>query len=524
MSLRFRTLYGLGLATFAVAALAFTACGSDEATGTTAGAVAGAGGQSATSTGGSTSTESGTGGTTSSGGGTPLDCNPVHDEVFAFPGAEGFGRGATGARGQGEVRKVTNLDDDGPGSFRAAVEADGPAYVIFEVAGTINLQSVVDIDSDKTIAGETAFRNGGGGITLKINEGTTRDTLVRVVGSNVIIRHLRFRRGPGQAPEVNGDNLLLLNTGSSFIFDHCSFSWSTDELINPYGPTDMTFQSCILSEALYNSTHAYTTDPNSAGYPGPHSMGPLIGNGTTRVTFYNTLFAHNNQRNPLIGGSVGGGSEFELVNNVVYNYGAFGSNIGFDGTPVRVNFINNLHLTGPDSSTTRYPIAIIDGITAYARGNINLKRMSSTDPEWDAIGCSSGCGNYMTEPAPVSWQSTEPFDYPLKGIPTMSASDVRAGVLDNAGASLARDAVDARVVNDVIAGTGGFVDHPNDVGGWPSLAAMSSVPIDADGDGMADDWESTMFGGVETGANDDTDGDGYTNLEEYLHCVVAELD
>lgn len=417
---------------------------------------------------------------------------------------------------------MTNLDDDGAGSFRAAVEAAGPAYVLFEVAGTINLQSVVEIGSDKTIAGETAFRNGGEGITLKINQGTTSDTLVRLAdSSNVIVRYLRFRRGPGQAPEVNGDNLLLLNSGSSFIFDHCSFSWSTDELVNPYGPSEMTFQSCILSEALYNSTHAYTTDPNSAGYPAPHSMGPLIGNGTTKVTFFNSLFAHNNQRNPLIGGSVGGGSEFELVNNVVYDDGAFGSNVGFDGTPVRINFINNLHLPGPGSSTNRYPIAIVDGITAYARGNINVKRLSANDPEWDAIGCSSGCGNFMTEPAPTAWQANEAFDYPLKDMPTMTDDAVTAGVLDGAGASLARDAADARVVDDVINGTGGFVDDPDDVGGWPSVANMRSVPVDADGDGMADEWEASMFGGTDTAANDDTDGDGYTNLEEYLHCVAV---
>jgi hypothetical protein len=441
----------------------------------------------------------------------------------AFPTAEGFGKDASGGRG-GEVRKVTHLGDSGAGSFREAVETPGAAYVVFEVAGTINLQSNVDITSDKTIAGETAFRNGGEGITLKINQGTTRNTLVTVPSgsSNIICRYIRFRRGPGLAPEVDGDNLLLVGSGTDYIFDHCSFSWSTDEVINPYGPSDITFQNCIFSEALFNSTHAYTTDPDHANYPSPHSMGPLIGNGTSRLTFFNCLFAHNNQRNPLVGGSVGGGSEFELVNNVIYNYGYFGTQFGYDGTPVFVNFLNNYHIAGPDTATARYAITIIEGVTAYARGNINNKRDSASDPEWDAIGCSSGCGDYMQEPAPSAWQSTTAFDFPLRDVPTVPAPTVRDGVIANSGANLFQDAVDARVFNDVVNGTGGFIDDPDEVGGWPSLADLSSVPSDSDSDGMADSWETQTFGSLATDANDDTNGDGYTNLEEYLHTLATE--
>ncbi len=180
-----------------------------------------------------------------------------------------------------------------------------------------------------------------------------------------------------------------MGSGTDFVFDHCSFSWSTDEVINPYGPTTMTFQSSIFSEALFNSTYAYTTDPNNGSYPNPHSMGPLIGNGTNRVTFYNCLFAHDNQRNPLVGGSIGGGSEFELVNNLVYDYGYSGTQFGFDGTPVSVNFINSFHLEGPETATARYGITIIDGVTAYARGNINNTiriSMATVNGYWGILG------------------------------------------------------------------------------------------------------------------------------------------
>ncbi|MFG0266140.1 MAG: polysaccharide lyase family 1 protein [Rhodopirellula sp. JB055] len=445
----------------------------------------------------------------------------VDSRLPAFPDARGWGRYATGGRG-GEVRKVTHLKDSGPGSLRAALQTEGAAYVIFEVAGTINLQSKIKITSNKTIAGETAFRSGGEGITLKINQGTTSNTLVAVSGgSNLICRYLRFRRGPGLPPEVDGDNLLLTGKGTDFIFDHCSFSWSTDELVNPYGPTRITFQNCIFSEALFNSTHAYTTDTEHAAYPNPHSMGPLIGNGSDEVTFYNNLFTHNNQRNPLVGGGVGGGTKFELVNNLVYNFGSFGTVFSDNDTAVTVNFINNYHIAGPNTSTSRYSIAINRGVMAYARGNINSKRTSKSEPEWNAIGCESGCGTYMEEPAPIEWQSAEPFDFPLRDVSTQSATEIRDGVIANAGANLVIDAVDSRVFKDVLNGTGRFVNDPSEVGGWPKLVGMQSAPVDNDKDGMPDLWERERFGALATGPNADRDGDGYTNLEEYLHHLAA---
>ena len=447
--------------------------------------------------------------------------HPAGAHLPAFPHALGWGSYATGGRG-GEVRKVTNLNDAGIGSLRAALQKDGAAYILFEVAGTINLQSRVNISSDKTIAGETAFRNGGEGITLKINQGTSSNTLVTVSGSsNIICRYLRFRRGPGLAPEVDGDNLLLTGSGTDFIFDHCSFSWSTDELVNPYGPSRMTFQNCIFSEALYNSTHAYTTDPDHAAYPNPHSMGPLIGNGSSEVTFYNNLFAHNNQRNPLVGGGVGGGTKFELVNNLVYNFGSFGTVFSDNGSPVAVNLINNYHIAGPETSSSRYSIALNQGVTAYARGNINSKRPSERAPEWDAIGCESGCGVYMQEPAPAAWQSITPFDFPLQHTATMSPTAIRDGVIAIAGANLVKDSVDTRLFGELLSGTGRFVSDPHDVGGWPHLQEMTEVPSDRDNDGIADAWETQTFGSLGTGPNSDTDSDGYTNLEEYLHSLAA---
>ena len=196
----------------------------------------------------------------------------------AFPGAEGFGAMASGGRG-GVVLQVTNLNDSGPGSLRAAILASGPRIVVFRVGGTIELLTRIDISNpDITIAGQTAP---GGGITLKNHPSNTRSPL-KVETDNVILRYIRSRPGPSDLPSATLDALTI--EGHRVIIDHCSLSWATDEVLNTWlDSSEITIQWTIIAEGLEDSNHP----------DGPHSRGALLGDHSTRVSVHHCLFAHS---------------------------------------------------------------------------------------------------------------------------------------------------------------------------------------------------------------------------------------
>ena len=173
----------------------------------------------------------------------------LNAQQLAFPNAEGFGKYTKGGRG-GKVYKVTNLHDDGEGSFRAAATAKHPRIIFFEVSGTIHLKSRLDISKNVTIAGQTAP---GDGICLA-------DYPVSLAGDNIIVRYLRFRMGDRYQNKgmINGggsDDAFGGNGRKSIIIDHCSISWSTDELMSVYRGDSTTLQWNILSEPLNYSYH-----------------------------------------------------------------------------------------------------------------------------------------------------------------------------------------------------------------------------------------------------------------------------
>jgi pectate lyase len=208
-------------------------------------------------------------------------------EIPAFPGAEGFGSHTPGGRG-GRVIEVTNLNPDGPGSLREACAAKGPCIVVFRVGGTIEINRGLSIrEPFITIAGQTAP---GDGICL-------RGGTLGVHTHDVVIRYLRVRVGDspeGPDPEnrdcidISGDADRVYNV----VVDHCSFSWSTDENVATwYGPRDVTIQWCITSESLNDSLHP----------KGPHGKGMILGSQDNTITIHHCLFAHNADRNPLIG-------------------------------------------------------------------------------------------------------------------------------------------------------------------------------------------------------------------------------
>lgn len=445
--------------------------------------------------------------------------------IKSFPTAQGFGRNATGGRG-GTVYKVTNLNNSGTGSLRAALEASGKRIVVFEVGGIITLTSQIVINNgDLTIAGETAP---GDGILITQN-GQMNNGLIAINAPNVIMRGLALRpvEYTGSDPDpCCQDSFNIWKTGN-VIVDHCSFSWGSDEtlsianLANGGVIQDVTVQNCSISEAQNKYNHAY---------------GSLISGGATRISIYRNLFAHNSQRNPLVGGGSPDppGRDHETVENVVYNWISSGmvySNS--NNATMNVNIINNVVIDGPSNNSSRYGICINDEVLAYARGNFADRfRTSAAQPEWDAIGCEKcySPGSYMTNPADPSWQTNTPFNFPLKDVPTKTRQEVIDTVLDNFG-KFKRDAVDNRHADDVRNGTGAIINVPSDVGGLPTING-GTAPTDTNGNGMPDSFEQehgvTDANSIKYIWNIDNriiiNKAGYTNIEMYLFWKAGDFD
>lgn len=438
----------------------------------------------------------------------------------AFPGAWGGGMFATGGRG-GRVIEVTNLNDSGPGSFRAAVEAEGKRIVVFRVAGIIPLESNININHpDITIAGQTAPGDGICIANYSININT----------ENVIMRHLRVRRGRpegGQGSDNIGGNPI-----GNIIVDHCSTSWGMDENLslyrymrpNPDGTQtklpvqNLTIQYCISSEALNAGNHAF-----GGTWGGQDS------------TFHHNLFACNTARNPSIGMS----GEFDYRNNVIFNW-RHRTMDGGDETSM-INVINNYYKPGPATNDDmKFIIARIEQRNMYSPGRRWEKgswypKASGRPGKWYVAGnvvegypdvtADNWRGMKMSGDGevPAEARVLTPFEaWPMH---QQSAVAAYEEVLAKAGATLPkRDAVDARVIEMVRTGQptvgNGIIDDPAHVGGYPQYTFNpAEVPVDTDKDGMPDSWETQYNLSPDDPADGalDSDGDGYTNVEEYLN-------
>lgn len=426
------------------------------------------------------------------------------NSVPAFPGAEGFGAHAMGGRG-GRLIEVTNLDDSGSGSLRAAIEDSGPRIVVFQVGGTITLQSDLEITAPYlTIAGQTAP---GGGITLRGNPAHAV-TPLQIRTHDVVIRYIRSRPGPSTKMNDTVDALTIGNRNGgvyNVIVDHCSFSWATDEVVNSwYDAHHITVQWSIISEGLHCSTHP----------DGCHSKGMLLGGkGSNSISIHHNLFAHNHERSPRIktNGLV------DVVNNVIYNSkfsGGWGPShiTGF----VPVNYIGNYFKLGAGSSAGDYYISASDPTAIFVRGNVTPHRSREDMDEVTGV----------VRPNARRW--VVPTRHLAPEVTTTSAVRAYERVLAESGANasldcdgaslLRRDAVDNRIVDEVRTGTGGIIDDPSEVGGWPEIVSGAPCP-DSDHDGMPDAWER-RYGFNPKHLSDgtaDADGDGYTNVEEYLN-------
>jgi hypothetical protein len=405
------------------------------------------------------------------------------------------------------VIEVTNLNAGGAGSLEACLLASGPRTCVFRLGGTIDLggKNISIRNPSLTIAGHTAP---GGGVLIK-NGG------LRVETHDVIIRYLRIRPGAwGSSSTADGNDAMDLSSWggtpgvSDIIIDHSSLSWAVDEVASIWGPDPgirhVTYQWNFITESLHCANHP----------KGCHGKGFLAGGGNgITLSFHHNFLAHHDDRNPLIHET--GVTDFR--NNLVYNWSDSGSSTKAQfGHNARVNFVNNHYLPGPSSVGNTLMGWINSGATVYMEGNWGPQCPAGCADDWE-LGWLDGVESRD--------RALTPFAAPP--VATDPAAQVKDRVL-SAGAShgLAcdgtfvdrHDAVDARLVNGVIHGTGQIIDDPSEVGGYPTLAAGTPCS-DGDHDGMPDAWEAAQgLNPADAGdRNGDLDGDGYTNLEEYLN-------
>ncbi len=488
----------------------------------------------------------------------------------AFPGAEGHGRYVTGGRG-GNIIHVTNLNDSGKGSLREAVKGSSKKTIVFDVAGVIALSSDLNIGDNTTILGQTAPAPG---ITVRYY--TVKP------GNNNVIRFMRFRRG--QERNVNdGADAIYQRNKTGIMLDHCSFSWSIDEVASFYDNNNFTMQWCTIAESLCNAGH----DKGAHGYGGIW--------GGKLASFHHNMIAHVANRGPRFNGA-----RYEWKNYTSnYDYATYkwknfveAENVDFRnclmynaqsscyGGPGggQINMVNNYYKCGPRDDGTSERITLVTiaasgnskdhpyifGMTSryYIKGNTTerLDGKRTENKDWAGVTYDSGTlvkdGDHYSKDPNNLYPSTVPSvesngtrwvrirmdePCPTGSITTHTADMTYEKVLDYVGASLHRDEVDERYVRECREGTAtykgsvsgrwGLIDVVSDVNGYTeNTFATASRPsgFDTDGDGMPDEWEK-QWGLDPNNAADgktyslDADRKYYTNLEMYANSLVEDI-
>lgn len=487
----------------------------------------------------------------------------------AFPGAEGHGRYVAGGRG-GEIRHVTNLNDSGEGSLRAAVNGSTAKIVVFDVGGVIALESDLKIGNNTTILGQTAPDPG---ITIRYY--TVRPT------ANNVIRFIRIRRGEEKDVD-DGADALWQRQVTGMMIDHCSFSWSIDEVASFYDNNNFTMQWCTIAEALNNAGHG----------KGAHSYGGIWGG--KLASFHHNYLAHMANRVPRFNGArytwTGYTKNYlydeyewenpiqsehvDFRNCVMFNWGS-GSCYGGPGGG-HINIVNNYYKGGPSTSkpnrVTQVSVgsssnstdAAYRGMTSryYVYGNTTetAAGVVTTYRDWDGVEYDGttytidgerytldSCYYYGTDVEHV--ENSKGYmcvkiklDEPTYTgeVTTHSAENAYEKVLAYCGASLYRDEVDERYMTETetgevtyvgsVTGSYGLIDVVADVNGYTEETFGTGAREDGwdtDNDGIPDDWENANG----MNPNDSTDAYEYTvdtkgyycNLEVYANSLVQEI-
>lgn len=444
--------------------------------------------------------------------------NNATGSAIAFPGAEGFGKYTTGGRG-GKVFIVSNLNDNGPGSFREAAEAKGSRMIVFAVSGTVHLDTKLSIKADVTIAGQTAP---GDGICLA-------DNSVSLGGDNIIVRYLRFRMGDryqngGMVDGSGGDDAFGGIHKKNIIIDHCSMSWSTDEVFSVYGGDSTTLQWNLIAEPLNYSYHFEKGDSDFEH----HGYGAIWGG--RHSSFHHNLFAHCNSRNPRFDGIRNIPEEnCDYRNNVIYDWGG---NSVYAGEGGSYNIINNYYKYGPSTYiNVRYRI-----VTPYKLPNIPFGKFcvkGNYVDGWPNVTADNSLGVIFNQGTEEDRRTfLVPDEFSAEPVTTQPAEEAYELILKNVGAILpARDTLDERIINDVKNRTGRFIDvqggyphgtvYEKTINAWPFLNSLPA-PQDTDNDGMSDEWEKKKG----LNPNDPSDASGiklhsfYTNIEVYINLLI----
>ena len=408
---------------------------------------------------------------------------PMPDTAFAaetpelaFPGAQGWAAHTPGGRG-GRIVRVTTLKPDGPGSFLEAVKTPGPRIVVFEVGGVIDLgvKTVRITEPFLTIAGQTAPAPG---ITL-IRGG------VDIATHDVIVRHLRIRPGDTGAAKRSGVDFDAISTvaGRNIIVDHCSLTWATDEGLSASGPRfadgartrdefaratshRITFSNNLIAEGLADSSHG----------KGEHSKGTLVHDHVADILIVGNLYAHNYERNPLFKGGVRG----QIINNLIYNPGQRAMHYNLIAeewlgrTYEKGEMVVRGNVMRAGRSTEDLAFFMVGG-----SGDVDL--FSEDNRVVDRVGRAriDAQGSYTTTPVRIHALPKAP---PLPfGVRLLASDRVQDAVIENAGATpWNRDAVDRRIVADVIEGRGEIIDSQDQVGGYPAYAETRKAFVESD--------------------------------------------
>jgi pectate lyase len=447
------------------------------------------------------------------------DSITITSNPIAFPDAEGFGKFTTGGRG-GKVMIVSNVNDSGAGSFREAVEGKGPRIIVFGISGTIHLLSNLKIGANVTIAGQSAP---GDGICVA-------DYPISLAGDNIIIRYMRFRMGDryqneGMVNGAGGDDAFGGQRCKNIIVDHCTMSWSTDEVFSVYAGDSTTLQWNLISEPLNYSYHFETGDKDFEH----HGFGGIIGG--LHTSFHHNLYAHCVSRTPRFNGIRHTPTELvDFTNNVIYNWA---SNNVYGGEGGTYNITNNYYKPGPSTNnsvkarvanpykTSSIPFGKYYVVGNYIDGNAEVSRNN-----WLGVTMNGGTSTDAEES-----KVTTPFA--VVAVPTQKAVDVYNIVLKSVGASLPkRDTLDERIINNVKNRTGKIIDvqggYPHGTSydiskkAWPVLKSSPALK-DSDNDGMPDAWERKN----RLNPNDAKDSSvykmskHYTNIEMYLNSLIT---